>query len=805
MVSNTRLTLNLQYPNIAQVAYAMQGDRLSRAVVADLIDGSTPWAPPAGAYGLITASKPDGTFAVYDTLEDGSPAIVIDGSTVTLYLAEQVLADAGAVKMSVAFFTSAGARLTTFRWTEVVAPEAVLDRVVSGNYISILTAAMAQAADDLAEAQTIFDQIKAAYGAPLTANTAVAMTDTSRVYVYTGTTGGGFTNGHWYYWDGTAWADGGNYNSTGFTTDTTLTIAGAAADAKATGDQVSDLKSAFTSMQDALLVTDAQAITWHQGSIDGSTGTANHSEARCYTDHVKVEHSAYVLTIPSGYKCYIYEYTSNSTSGYVGPYISGWQTGTVRINVAIGHYIRFVCAYTDNTAITPSDITGVALTYSDYTDPSLSMSGKAADAKVAGDKIGTAEKNAYDSILNLMAFCPNLFSVYSSDYQPGKGYSGNTGSIVNATANCISGYIRVSAGDYLQIFANKINVLNRNVDGQYRKIAYYDTTKTWVKTETYSTNTTGPDALRIETDGYIRVMFRLSDLREIFVSTVRRDKLVDLIVFAGQSNMAGRGETSSTYPDTAPAVIPGAGYEFKSITDPTQLYPLTEPFGYAENAANDESGIYDGAKKTGDIVPAFVNAYYSNNGGIPVVGVSASEGGSSSSEWLPETGNNFLDLAGRVSTAQHWLVDNGYAIRHQYCVWCQGESDGDNIASGTETLEEYKARTLAIFTGLISLGMEKVLLIRIGHHNSGLSTRYKAIIDWQTGECKTNENLVLVSCDFAAMRAKGMMKDSFHYYQIGYNITGNSAGINSAFFATTGKEPTMYDPENDNLYYSHKN
>ena len=569
--------------------------------------------------------------------------------------------------------------------------------------------------------------------------------------------------------------------------------------------EIEEVKENFISMQDALLVTDAQALTWNQGTINGSTGAATSSGTRCYTDHVKVEHSAYALTIPSGYKCYIYKYTSPSASGYVGPYISDWQTGTVRINAAIGNYIRFVCAYTDDAAITPSDITGVALTYGDYTDQTLSMSGKAADSKVVGDKIGPAEKNAYDSILDLMAFCPNLFSVYSADYQPKKGYSGSTGSIVNATNNCISGYIRVSAGDYLQIFANKINVLNQWVDGQYRKLAYYDSNKTWVKTETYWTNTTGPDALRIETDGYIRVVFRMSDLQEIFVSTVRRDKLVDLIVFAGQSNMAGRGETSSTYPDTAPAVIPGAGYEFKSITDPTQLYPLTEPFGYAENAPDDTSGIDDGTKKTGDMVAAFVNAYYTNNGNVPVVCVSASEGGSSSSEWLPTTGNNFVDLSNRLTTARQWLADNGYSIRHQYCAWCQGESDGDNIANGSETFAEYESRARSIFNGLISLGFEKVLLVRIGHHNSGTSARYTAIIQWQTAEAQTNDALVMVSCDFAGMRSKGMMKDSFHYYQIGYNITGNSAGINAALYATTGKEPTMYDPESNNLYYSHKN
>lgn len=49
-------------------------------------------------------------------------------------------------------------------------------------------------------------------GSPLTASTASAMTDTSRIYVYVGSQSG-YNNGHWYYHNGTAWADGGVYNS----------------------------------------------------------------------------------------------------------------------------------------------------------------------------------------------------------------------------------------------------------------------------------------------------------------------------------------------------------------------------------------------------------------------------------------------------------------------------------------------------------------------------------------------------------------------------------------------------------------
>lgn len=47
---------------------------------------------------------------------------------------------------------------------------------------------------------------------------------------------------------------------------------------------------------------------------------------------------------------------------------------------------------------------------------------------------------------------------------------------------------------------------------------------------------------------------------------------VDVILFAGQSNMSGVGDAS-----LAPAVPEGVGYEFRAITDPTRLYPLAEP------------------------------------------------------------------------------------------------------------------------------------------------------------------------------------------------------------------------------------
>lgn len=70
------------------------------------------------------------------------------------------------------------------------------------------------------------------------AATAAAMTDRTIGYVYTGSETG-YVNGGWYYWDGSAWTLGGQ------ATDPTLSVAGAPADAKVTGTEIGDLKSAL--------------------------------------------------------------------------------------------------------------------------------------------------------------------------------------------------------------------------------------------------------------------------------------------------------------------------------------------------------------------------------------------------------------------------------------------------------------------------------------------------------------------------------------------------------------------------------
>lgn len=227
MRQTTYITLNLQTPNYATV-YAARDNLLSRYVSATLLDGAAPWTPPAGTYAEISYIKPDGTGGYYDTVEDGSQAYTITNNVMEFVLAQQALTVPGDVRMALDFFNADGDSLSTFTFVLTV-PENSFPyaQLASGNYFNVMQATLAEMAQYI---KTLQD----GYGAPLVASTVADMTDKTRVYVYTGSETG-YTKGNWYYWDGSAWVSGGIYNSTAFTTDKTLTISGAAADAAAVG------------------------------------------------------------------------------------------------------------------------------------------------------------------------------------------------------------------------------------------------------------------------------------------------------------------------------------------------------------------------------------------------------------------------------------------------------------------------------------------------------------------------------------------------------------------------------------------
>jgi hypothetical protein len=70
--------------------------------------------------------------------------------------------------------------------------------------------------DELADIRGDFtdlaNSVTAMVGTPLVASNTSQMTDHTKIYVYTGSQSG-YTYGHWYYWNGSAWTDGGAYTT----------------------------------------------------------------------------------------------------------------------------------------------------------------------------------------------------------------------------------------------------------------------------------------------------------------------------------------------------------------------------------------------------------------------------------------------------------------------------------------------------------------------------------------------------------------------------------------------------------------
>ena len=220
---------------------------------------------------------------------------------------------------------------------------------------------------------------------------------------------------------------------------------------------------------------------------------------------------------------------------------------------------------------------------------------------------------------------------------------------------------------------------------------------------------------------------------------------IDLIVFAGQSNMSGRGNA-----DMAVICDISAGYEYKAVSNPGSLVPIREPFGLGEDKMGaiwdyDSQGV---SKRSGSMVSAVVQTYYSRTGRM-TVGVSASIGGSDTIQWKKIY---VADAVERMERAKEYLSENRFSVGNIFVVWCQGESDGDAKRSA----EDYMAVTRDIFREFRNHGAEACFLVQTGHYNyidfpgitDGLTgkewdDRYKIIRDAQSLLCRTDDQFIL--------------------------------------------------------------
>lgn len=269
------------------------------------------------------------------------------------------------------------------------------------------------------------------------------------------------------------------------------------------------------------------------------------------------------------------------------------------------------------------------------------------------------------------------------------------------------------------------------------------------------------------------------------IEAVEPPKNIDLIFFMGQSNMSGCGGDFTQ----APAVIPGAGYEFRAVSDPFALHDITEPFGISESIPG---AIWDvpGAKK-GSLVSAFVNEYY-NQTGRCVIAVSASAGGTTTANWL--SAGFVTDISLRLKNAQTYLNDNGYTIDNQYVVWLQGESD----ALHKTNVEVYQTNMDDIMRPMFIGGCSKVFIITPGQINTN-SHFFDNIIDCQIEMCKESGYYALASTILCGVPVSHMV-DEWHYDQKVLNMVGEDAADAVAYYTNNDKEKCIYDYKHDTTF-----
>ncbi len=270
--------------------------------------------------------------------------------------------------------------------------------------------------------------------------------------------------------------------------------------------------------------------------------------------------------------------------------------------------------------------------------------------------------------------------------------------------------------------------------------------------------------------GTATVTMTSGDTKTIYTIVVK--DTVDLIIFAGQSNMCGSGGNKAQ----APMAKLGTAYEFDVLAKQPKCLIMKEPFGEGANRSQglDDHKIYSAS---GTLVSAFCINYYKQTK-TPVVGIPAAWGGSSTNTWLKR---GLLDTTvSRIKKTKSYLKKNKVNIRHIYVVWYQGESDAMQGFGQKRHIQSMKQ----IYKKLKKVGVEQVMVIQIGHYMRDTLLNLD-IMEAQVKLCKKDSHFTLVSKKAKSLYDSSGVNysDSIHINQNGLNKIGYDAGTNAGKYA----------------------
>lgn len=247
-LDSTKITHNIKADLVARyfppVVRLVQYDMSLPVIAVSLMQNGQTYTLPSGAAANIRVHKPDATY-VYN------PALGCDSTRNIVYFeVTQAMAAANGDGLAIVEIVVdgdiAGTSLITLHFEENPVPEDAIE-----------------SSDEWETIYELGERIIASTVTPV--STAAGMTDHNVVYLYTGTESG-WNQGHMYYYNGTTWVDAGIA-----VTDTTLSVAGLAADAKKTGDEIADLKDGLTAVESD--VTDLKEDLLSAFATDTASGS----------------------------------------------------------------------------------------------------------------------------------------------------------------------------------------------------------------------------------------------------------------------------------------------------------------------------------------------------------------------------------------------------------------------------------------------------------------------------------------------------------------------------------------------------
>ena len=301
---------------------------------------------------------------------------------------------------------------------------------------------------------------------------------------------------------------------------------------------------------------------------------------------------------------------------------------------------------------------------------------------------------------------------------------------------------------------------------------------------------------------------------------------VDVVLFAGQSNMAGEGGN-----------IDDATIKLNGET----LYNVNFNGNNVTSINSITSNSKDEVRKT--LIPAFANSYF-NKTGVPIIAINAAVNKSDASSWQPDQ-TNYINAVSKLKNTITYINNNDTSkkIRRVFVVWWQGEADvgnvvdknigNDKIADESKFYQniderlEYKRKLNHIFSGFknsisdISNISVKCFMIRTGHMWKNMDdenpkkiyyynryNEYSNMLDVLNEYAKSTPSVVMVSTKAALLtrvkdgyeedkRKSYMLTDMIHLSTPALEIIGSDAGSNVAQYFKSNKEPELRDYEFD--------